>query len=256
MTTIPTTAGEAHIAVILLVVEDPATRAFLADNLSADGYAVHATDELAAATMLAANHHPDVAIVDVNAGAGLRFARAVRAERAGRVSPGLALIMLGSQGGELETLRSFEAGADDYLPKPFSYPELRARTEALLRRCERTRRAQRLRVGKLTIDVAQRLVTVAGRRVELTAKEFALLGYLAQEPTRVATKEELLKKVWGFRSLGQTRTLDSHACRLRHKLAGAGAQRMVINVWGVGYRLIDPPLEGDDPAPLAARAQA
>lgn len=81
--------------VILLLVEDPATSAFLADNLSADGYAVHATDELAAAAVLAANHHPDVALVDVNAGSGLRFARAVRAQRSGTVDPALPMIMLG-----------------------------------------------------------------------------------------------------------------------------------------------------------------
>jgi DNA-binding response OmpR family regulator len=84
-------------------------------------------------------------------------------------------------------------------------------------------------------------VRVGGRLVTLAAKEFALLRALAAEPTRVFTKDELLRDVWGFRSLGQTRTLDSHACRLRQKL-GAGGERFVVNVWGVGYRLVDGPV--------------
>ena len=79
-----------------------------------------------------------------------------------------------------------------------------------------------------------------GRRVELSQKEFALLRALAAAPTRVFTKEELLRDVWGFRSMGATRTLDSHACRLRQKLGTAG-DKFVVNVWGVGYRLVDGP---------------
>ena len=122
--------------------------------------------------------------------------------------------------------------------KPFSYPELRLRVAALLRRAERGMRRGRLRVGQLEIDPPSRRVTLSGRPVELSQKEFALLRTLAAEPTRVFTKEELLRTVWGFRSMGSTRTLDSHACRLRRKL-GANGDRYLINVWGVGYRLID-----------------
>jgi DNA-binding response OmpR family regulator len=93
-------------------------------------------------------------------------------------------------------------------------------------------------VGDLEIDGPSRRVVLRGRRVELSQKEFALLRMLASEPTRVWTKEELLRTVWGFRSMGSTRTLDSHACRLRQKL-GADGDRFVLNVWGVGYRLVD-----------------
>ena len=99
----------------------------------------------------------------------------------------------------------------------------------------------RLRVGTLEVDPPSREVIVRGDRVELSQKEFALLRTLASEPTRVFTKEELLRNVWGFRSLGQTRTLDSHACRLRAKL-GVRGDRYVVNVWGVGYRLVDGPV--------------
>jgi signal transduction histidine kinase len=132
--------------------------------------------------------------------------------------------------------------------KPFSYPELRARVEALLRRADVRRRPGRLRVGELEVDAAARVVRLRGTTVELSQKEFALLRTLASDPTRVFTKDELLRTIWGFRTLGSTRTLDSHACRLRHKL-GRGGDRFVVNVWGVGYRLVDGP-----PAELAGVA--
>ena len=139
MTTIPTI--EPQTGVVLVLVEDAATSAFVADNLAVDGFGVHATDELAAAAVLAANHHPDVAIVDVNAGSGLRIARAVRQERmGGDVDAGLPLILLGGEGGELETLRSFEAGADDYLSKPLDRDELEMRLTSALRVTELHRR--------------------------------------------------------------------------------------------------------------------
>ena len=121
--------------------------------------------------------------------------------------------------------------------KPFSYDEVAARIRAVLGRRD-PRRDGPLRVGDLFIDPSRREVRVGDRPVKLANKEFSLLRALAGEPTRVFTKEELLRDVWGFRSMGRTRTLDSHASRLRRKL-DPDAGRFVINVWGVGYRLID-----------------
>ena len=122
--------------------------------------------------------------------------------------------------------------------KPFHYEELVARLRAVLRRQGRRREGPR-RVGDLHLDPVTREVRVAGRRVELANKEFVLLRTLASEPTRVFSKQELLRDVWGFKSLGKTRTLDSHASRLRRKLDPEGG-RFIVNVWGVGYRLIEP----------------
>ena len=110
----------------------------------------------------------------------------------------------------------------------------------MLRRTERPRGSGRLRVAELEIDTAARTVHIGGNRLDLSAKEFALLRVLAADPTRVFTKAELLRAIWGQRTIGTTRTLDSHACRLRRKL-GVGGERFVVNVWGVGYRLVDAP---------------
>ena len=137
-------------------------------------------------------------------------------------------------------MRGFERGADDYVVKPFVYVELRYRIEAVLRRSRARMVRGMLRVGTLEIDPVARVATVRGRKLTLAAKEFALLRTLASAPTRVFTKEELLREVWGFRSFGSTRTLDSHACRLRQKLRIQGDQ-FLVNVWGVGYRLVDGP---------------
>ena len=122
--------------------------------------------------------------------------------------------------------------------KPFSYPELRMRIAAVLARTDRRPASGRLRVGGLEIDPASREVLLRRRRIELAQKEFALLRALATEPTRVYTKDELLRDIWGFRLMGTTPTIDSHSCRLRHKL-GVDGDRFVHNVWGVGYRPVD-----------------
>jgi DNA-binding winged helix-turn-helix (wHTH) protein len=162
--------------------------------------------------------------------------------------------VLTGRAGELDRLRGFEHGCDDYVSKPFSYAELRARLGALLRRVELRRRPGRLRAGELEVDAPSRVVRVRGTPIDLSQKEFALARMLASEPTRVFTKEELLRSIWGFRTLGSTRTLDSHACRLRHKLGRFG-DRFVVNVWGVGYRLVDgavEPGESEDAQPSVA----
>ena len=120
-----------------------------------------------------------------------------------------------------------------------SHPELRARIAAVLRRSELRQNARILRAGPIVIDVRSREVRVFDRPVELSAKEYDLLVTLAGEPTRVFTRAELMRAIWGRQTFGHTRTLDSHASRLRRKLCGDGAEKLVINVWGVGWRLID-----------------
>ena len=160
------------------------------------------------------------------------------------LDPCLPLLVLSGRAGELDRVRGFERGADDFVAKPFSYGELRLRIAAMLRRTGERRGRGKLTVGSLSLDPAARDVRLRGRRIDLSQKEFALLRALMAEPTRVLTKEELLRDVWGFRSLGTTRTLDSHACRLRSKL-GADGDRFVVNVWGVGYRLVDGPVPAE-----------
>jgi len=135
-------------------------------------------------------------------------------------------------------VRGFARGADDYVPKPFSYPELLGRIRALLRRAGGRTARGLIRAGELTIDPQTRAVRVGGEPVELSAKEFALLHALAGNPTRVVPKAELLRDVWGYASIGATRTVDAHACRLRQKLSVTG-RRYVLNVRGVGYRLTE-----------------
>ena len=230
---------------ILVVEDDDATRTFLADNLTADDYDLLVADTAKDALRLFEYKFPDLAVIDLGLPDtdGLELIRRVRDADgvASRLNPDTPMLVLSGRAGELDRLRGLDRGADDYMVKPFSYPELRARVAALLRRSDRRHRLGRLRVGELEVDPPSREVTLRGERVELSQKEFALLRTLASDPTRVFTKEELLRTVWGFRSMGSTRTLDSHACRLRHKLARAG-DRFVINVWGVGYRLIDGPV--------------
>jgi DNA-binding response OmpR family regulator len=156
----------------------------------------------------------------------------------------MPLVVLSGCGSELDRVRGFERGVDDYVSKPFAYSELRLRIAAVLRRSQARVHRGLLRIGELEVDPAARSTTLRGRRVELAAKEFALLRTLASAPTRVFTKEELLRDVWGYRAQGHTRTLDSHACRLRQKLRVQGDQ-FIVNVWGVGYRLVDGPPESE-----------
>ncbi|MDX6511897.1 MAG: two-component system, OmpR family, response regulator RegX3 [Gaiellaceae bacterium] len=149
------------------------------------------------------------------------------------------VIVIGSAGSDaVDRVRAFERGCDDFLPLPFHYEELVARIHAVLRRTSPARPGRRV-VGEITLDPATRRVTVGERVVTLAGKEFELLAHLMADPTRVFTKDELLRDVWGYHAQCRTRTLDAHASRLRRKLAAAGAHSAVVNVWGVGYRLLD-----------------
>jgi DNA-binding response OmpR family regulator len=228
---------------LLLVEDDPAIRTFLADNLTADGYDLLVAETARDGRRLLETKAPDLAIIDVSLpdASGLELIAAARGADpvSSRLDRDQPFLVISGRATELDRLRGFERGADDYVVKPFSYPELLARIRSLLRRCMPRQRLGSLRVGELELDPVTRDVRLRGRLLELSQKEFALLRALAAEPTRVFTKEELLRDVWGFRSLGTTRTLDSHACRLRRKL-GFDGDSFVVNVWGVGYRLLDP----------------
>ena len=229
---------------ILLAVADagPSSRGELADQLIADGHEVHQAHHSRHAVALLAGRRLDVLMLGVleHPAAALALLRELRAGTLdARAWPELPTVTLAPLVGadELDALRAYEAGSDHHLPVGASYLHQRAVLEALARRTRgATRRVHQ--VGAIEIDTASREVRVAGTRVDVSATEFALLRALRSEPTRVFTKDELLRDVWGFRSPGRTRTLDSHACRLRRKLSEHGAQA-VINVHGIGYRLSD-----------------
>jgi DNA-binding response OmpR family regulator len=227
---------------ILIVEDHAATRRFLADNLAADGYEPLEAGTAAEGLRLIAAGPPELAIIDLGLPDrdGLELLSQIRssARRGGSLDSQLPVLILSGRAGELDRIRGFERGTDDYLVKPFSYGELRGRLDALLRRARARPRLGRLRVGALELDPMSREAWVDGEVVHLTNKEFALALRLAAEPTRLFTRAELLAEVWGFQSAGATRTLDSHASRLRRKLS-LGGRRFVINVWGIGYRLLD-----------------
>jgi DNA-binding response OmpR family regulator len=147
--------------------------------------------------------------------------------------PDCPVIVLGGSDPS-STVRALEL-ADDYVVRPFAYEELVARIRAVLRRCPPRR--DLLELGPLAIDRAGRRVLVHGHEVAFSQKELALLLKLASAPERVFTLEQLLRDVWGYRSWAPTRTLESHASRIRCKLAAAGLDGWVVNLWGVGYRL-------------------
>jgi DNA-binding response OmpR family regulator len=211
---------------VLLAEPEEATRSFLERHLAQDGFEVVGVTEEEALELLE-RVCPDIVLIGDPE--GLELCRRLR-ERDREVP----VILLGSQESDpVDRVRAFDRGCDDYLDRPFHYDELVARIRAVLRRVAPPE-SERMTAGEIEIDRPTRRVTVAGQRVLLPSKEYELLLKLASDPCRVFTKDELLRDVWGFRSTGRTRTLDSHASRLRRRLGG----HYVRNVWGVGYCLL------------------
>jgi DNA-binding response OmpR family regulator len=205
---------------LLLAETEPTARSFLARHLSQDGFEV--------VLELGEGRRVDLALLPA-----VEQCRPLR-EAAGDVP----VIVLGPpEADAIDRVRAFRDGADDFLARPFHYEELLARIRAVLRRSAPEHEV--LEVEELRLDRATRQVTVGGVPVDLAAKEFELLVQLAVDPRRVCTKAQLLRDVWGFRSVVQTRTVDSHASRLRRKLAAHAVTPFVINVWGVGYKLVE-----------------
>lgn len=225
---------------VLLVEEEAPMREHLSRQLADDGFEVVAADRAAEALALVESERPDLVLLDavLPDGSGFEVCGRLRAGEPGRAwNRDVAVIMVTTRGDSSDRVRGFARGADDYVVRPFVYEELLARMRAVLRRTG-PRQHPRLAVQDLAIDLLSRVVRVGDVMVQLSAKEFDLLVALAEDPERVFHKEELLRDVWGFRSSGRTRTLDSHASRLRRKLNLNGEAAYVVNVWGVGYRLV------------------
>jgi DNA-binding response OmpR family regulator len=169
---------------------------------------------------------------------GLEICRRLRRE-----SEQVPILMVTSKSSELDRVVGLEVGADDYVTKPFSILELMARVKAIMRRAEAPRRRDdlpqpELRVGCLTIDAGRRCAHVHEKPVELTAKEFELLHHFARYPGRVFRRIELLDSVWGYGHDGYEHTVNSHINRLRSKIEEDPAKpRLIVTVWGVGYKL-------------------
>lgn len=241
------TGQDSDPTVILVVESDGVLGEAIVEQLGADGYWAELARTAEHARILAAQRTPKLVVIgDLEEP---RDAMMLLGEIRGKTDQERALwaralpvVVVSSLGAELDMLRAFEAGADDFLARPARYLELRARLRAVLRRSESIPDAERrVQVGPLAIDVQAHTVSLHGQRLDLRRLEYELLIQLASAPDRVFGKEELLRLVWGYQSCAATRTVDSHASRLRRKLVGADTHppgRWVINVWGVGYRLI------------------
>jgi DNA-binding response OmpR family regulator len=227
---------------ILLADSDEHRRRELAAQLHADEYEVVCASAGEEARVKMRNHGPHVLLLGAldTPTAALALTAAVREGhvQATGVDPDRPVIVMADPS-PLTVLRAFDRGADDVVATDVSYLELRARIQALVRRASGELRGTQMTAGGLCVDRRLRSVSYQGRDVALSALEFALLARLMAEPERVLDKRTLLADVWGMPEGVRTRTVDAHACRVRAKLAAAGAGHLIVNRRGVGYALTE-----------------
>ncbi len=227
----------------ILVVEDDLTlRQVLTFSLGQEGYEVAGASDGEAGLAAALSGRFDLILLDLMlpSMSGLEVLRTLR--RDGVSTP---VIILSAKAGEVDLVVGLKIGADDYVTKPFSRPELLARIEAVLRRQRREPpesepRAERLEIGPLVVDLERRQVTIGGRPEHLTTKEFDLLAYLAANPGRIFTRDQLLARIWGYDYAGDGRTVDVHVSWLRGKLRRGDGRNWFRTVRGVGYAFSPP----------------
>ena len=220
---------------ILVVEDEPDIRRLVVLHLEREGFRCRTASNGGDALREAQRAVPDLVVLDLMLPAidGLEVCRRLRAD-AGTAS--VPIIMLTAKSGEVDRVVGLEVGADDYVVKPFSPTELVARVRAVLRRARPAPEARVLSAGPLTLDPARHVVTLHGRPLELTPKEFDLLHALLEAAGRVLSREHLLNRVWGYARADEieSRTVDVHIRRLRAKLGEVGDR--ITTVKSVGYR--------------------
>ena len=220
---------------VLVVDDEPTVRDIVSQYLTRDGFRVVTTGDGRAVMDMVEQESPDLIVLDVMLPgmSGLELCRAIRARRA------IPVILLTARGEETDRIVGLEIGADDYVTKPFSPRELVARVRAVLRRSADGAAPDLLVLGELEIDVPAREVRIGGRDVRLAAREFDLLAFLARNPRRVFTREQIMQSVWGYTAAIDTGTLSVHVRRLREKIEDDPREpRRIETVWNVGYRLV------------------
>ena len=222
---------------ILVVDDEPDAVELVEFNLKSAGYEVVTAADGSEALKKARAQSPDLIVLDLMLPEvdGLETCKILRRDPA---TSGIPIIMLTAKAAEIDRVLGLELGADDYITKPFSPRELLLRIKNLMKRGQgEGPKKDRYQLGDLVIDVPRHLVTVHGKRVDLTATEFKLLTVLAQRRGRVQSREQLLHDVWQYDNLIDTRTVDTHMRRLREKLGRAS--RYLDTVRGVGYRFAE-----------------
>jgi two-component system phosphate regulon response regulator PhoB len=219
----------------ILIVEDESDLSLLLGyNLEAEGYVVENAERGDEAELRLAENAPDLVILDwmLPGVSGLEICRRLRARESTRTLP---VVMVTARGEEAERVRGLSVGADDYVVKPFSVPELMARVRALLRRSRPERIAERLYAGDLDLDRETRRVRRGVRDIHLGPTEFRLLEYLLEKPGRVFSRAQLLDGVWGQEAEIDERTVDVHVGRLRKALSRGRERDPIRTVRGTGY---------------------
>ena len=223
---------------ILIVEDEPAMVAGLRDNFEYEGYEVISAADGVSGLERALADNPDLIVLDVMMPkmSGLEVCKQVKARR-----PAVPIIMLTARGQEIDKVVGLELGADDYVTKPFSIRELMARVKAVLRRLSPQARALDVyRFSDVEVNIRGNEVRRAGKPVELSTKEFALLAYFIAHPAETLSRERLLDAVWGYENYPNTRTVDTHIVHLRHKLEpNPDEPRFILTVHGTGYKFVE-----------------
>lgn len=220
---------------VLLVDDEKTLVKALKFNLEKEGFLVEEAYNGEEALEKAFEMKPDIIILDLMLPGldGFEVCREIRKKEE------IPIIMLTAKGEDIDKVLGLELGADDYMTKPFNPRELVARMKAILRRSAAREEGlrKRIQIGELQIDLLQHRVIKGESDVDLTAKEFALLSFLASNAGRVYSREQLLEQIWGYNYYGDARTVDVHIRHLREKIEeDPGNPRLILTVWGTGYK--------------------